>query len=308
MHPVSISSAHISKNHTGDIPKPVVPDGAVCLFAAYCPTGDLPPYTRFYLKNLMLCGFTLHIIVSGAPIITEQTRNFCTQYGIHFWCRENGGLDFGAWQYLINQDVTQNAPLILLANDSVFGPFSPLPSLLQKLQIHNAPAWGLVASRAITPHIQSWFIGFAGDVWQSPTLQRVFRQPFADMSREEIIWHGELGLSVALKSLGIPLHTLWSDVESPVARLFPANPMHVFWRQMLVTGKVPFLKQELLRDNPYHIRHLDEWERLISTQNDFNPNWIKSYLSQTSARNRVHSSWKGRALYNALSTIDRYRF
>lgn len=301
------SAAPVSKKSGEDPITPVMPAGSVCLFATYAPSGNLPDYTRFYIKNLQSCGFILHVILSGTNVITEDTLNFCVHSGIHISCRQNGGLDFGAWSFLTAQGVTKGAPYILLANDSVFGPFAPLPPLLQHLQANSRPAWGLVGSRAVTPHIQSWFIGFSQDVWESTAVQRVMALPFPDMSRQEIIWHGELGLSVALAANAIPLHTLWSDMTSPLARLFPANPTHAYWRSGLRSGNVPFLKQELLRDNPYHIPKLAEWRTLIPQHSSFDPTWIEEYLAHTPSRYKtLPSNRKGRMVYYALSQLDRY--
>lgn len=301
------SPAPVSKKSGEDPITPVMPAGSVCLFATYAPSGNLPDYTRFYIKNLQSCGFILHVILSGTNVITEETLIFCANQKIHISCRPNGGLDFGAWQTLTMQGVADSAPYVLLANDSVFGPFAPIPPLLKQLDAAHRPAWGLVASRAVTPHIQSWFIGFSQNIWRSAAIQRVISLPFHQMTRDEIIWHGELGLSVALKANGIPLHTIWSDLASPLARFFPANPTHAYWRSGLATGQVPFLKQELLRDNPYHVPHLADWKKLINSHSGFNPAWIDTYLAHTPPRaTATHANRNGRALYYALSLLDRY--
>lgn len=279
------------------------------MFACHAPDGTLPFHTRFYLKNLLNCGFVLHIILSGANTIDENTQNFCDNLGIHAWKRPNGGLDFGAWQFLLQKGLAEDAPFILFANDSVFGPLAPLPPLLEKLAAQHHPAWGLVASRAVTPHLQSWFIGLSRAAFQSAPVQRVLKLPFTTMSREEIIWHGELGLSVALKTAGFPLHAAWSDLNAPIARFLPANPMHTHWREMVQTGCVPFLKQEVLRDNPFCIPHLSDWRALISPESGFNPDWIETYLSQHPPRRRsIHPTWKGRAVYGLINQLDRLKW
>lgn len=309
MQSVPISPARITKKQVERASPPPLPTGSVCLFASYAPSGDLPVHTRFYLKNLLTCGTILHVVLSGADTIHPRTLNFCNNLGIHVWNRENGGLDFGAWQFLLEKGLAEEAPYLLFANDSVFGPFTPLPPVLDALSASQRPAWGLVASRAITPHLQSWFIGLSRSAFRTASVQRVFSLPFQEMSRDEIIWHGELGLSVALKAGGIPLHAAWSDLDKPVSRLFPANPMHICWREMVQTGTVPFLKQELLRDNPFQVPHLNDWQTLVPAESGFNPDWIRTYLSQHPARPRsIHPTWKGRALYGFMNRLDRLKW
>lgn len=309
MQSVSIFPAAITKKQVERASPAPLPAGTVCLFACYAPNGKLPLYTLFYLKNLLDCGVILHIILSGAETIHKDTALFCHNNAIHIWKRPNGGLDFGAWQFLLEKGLAENAPYILLANDSVFGPLTPLPPLLQKLGVTHYPAWGLVASRAVTPHLQSWFIGLSHAAFHSPSVQRVFKLPFTDMSRDEIIWHGELGLSVALKAAEIPLHAAWSDLNRPASRFFPANPMHTHWRTLVQTGTVPFLKQEVLRDNPFRIPHLTDWRALIPAQSGFNPEWIATYLEQHPARaSTLRPTWKGRAVYGVLNQLDRLKW
>ncbi|MCX2563591.1 rhamnan synthesis F family protein [Acetobacter thailandicus] len=287
---------------------PPLPPGSLCLFAAYTPDGALPDYTKFYLRNLLECGLTLHVCFSGTEHITADSLTFCTENRIQTYTRPNKGLDFGAWCYLRNHIPTHNVPFIVLANDSVFGPFAPLPPLLQKFKASQKPAWGLVASRAVTPHLQSWFVSLSQQAWQAPAVKRIFHLPFENMSRSEIIWHGELGLSVALTDSGFTPDALWSDLRAPLARFFPANPAHARWRSFLRTGLVPFIKQELLRDNPYHIPALSDWRREILPGNGFNPAWIDAYLAGTPPRTtRTRSNRKGRLLYTMLSEADRYR-
>nr|WP_025826567.1 glycosyl transferase [Acetobacter persici] len=309
MQSVPIFPAGITKKQVESTSSTVLPTGTICLFACYVPDGNIPLHTRFYLKNLLSCGVILHIILSGAETIHESTQKFCNNHGIHAWKRPNGGLDFGAWQFLLQKGLAEDAPYILFANDSVFGPFTPLPPLLKKLAANQRPAWGLVASRAITPHLQSWFIGLSQAAFRTPSVQRVLALSFAEMSRDEIIWHGELGLSVALKAANIPLHAAWSDLDRPLARFFPANPMHTHWRDMVQTETVPFLKHEVLRDNPFSIPHLEDWRRLIPTENGFQPEWIEAYLSQHPSRPlSLHPTWKGRAVYALMNQWDRLKW
>ena len=216
----------VSKNGSCGFSDTGLPAGSVCLFAAFAPDGILPIFTRFYLKNILDCGFILHLVLSGETPIDKETIVFCKKNNIHVWQRPNGGMDFGAWRFLFQKNVAAQAPYVLLANDSVFGPFRPLADVVKQAHAYTLPAWGLVASRLITPHLQSWFVGLSRHTLQAAPVQRVFSLPFEQMSRNEIIWHGELGLSVALQEAGVPLQAAWSDLQSPLARFLPTNPMH----------------------------------------------------------------------------------
>lgn len=299
----------VSKNGSCDFSDTGLPPGSVCLFAAFAPDGILPIFTRFYLKNILDCGFILHLVLSGETPADEETTVFCKKNNIHVWQRPNGGMDFGAWRFLFQKNVASQAPYILLANDSVFGPFRPLADMLKQARAYTLPAWGLVASRLVTPHLQSWFVGLSQQTLQAAPVQRVFSLPFEQMSRNEIIWHGELGLSVALQEAGIPLQAAWSDLHSPLARILPTNPMHTHWYSLAASGQVPFIKRELLRNNSFAISNLQQWPEVIPPACGFDPQWITDSFCKNEPRPApAATTAKGRALYNLISRADSLRW
>ncbi|QEO16937.1 rhamnan synthesis F family protein [Acetobacter vaccinii] len=281
------------------------PTGSICLFAAYTPDGNLPEYTRHYLRELTHNGLTTHCIFSGCQQVSPSSALFCQQHGIYPWPRANDGLDFGAWQFLLAQGVAHTAPYIVLANDSVLGPLRPLRHVLHAHTPVRYPVWGMVATRLVTPHLQSWFVGLSHTVLHTPHVQRVLALPFASMSRAEIIWHGELGLSVAIREAGFPLHAAWSDLHTPMARMCATNPMHTRWYSLAASGQVPFLKRELLRDNPFGLPGLQHWRQTIPVGSAFQPDWIADLRTEAPRPRATRPNWKGRALYALAATADR---
>nr|WP_231621241.1 rhamnan synthesis F family protein [Acetobacter sp. JWB] len=210
---------------------------------------------------------------------------------------------------MFQKNVAAQAPYVLLANDSVFGPFRPLADVVKQAHAYTLPAWGLVASRLITPHLQSWFVGLSRHTLQAAPVQRVFSLPFEQMSRNEIIWHGELGLSVALQEAGVPLQAAWSDLQSPLARFLPTNPMHTHWYSVAASGQVPFIKRELLRNNSFAISNLHRWPEVIPPASDFDRQWIMDSFCKNESRSApAATTAKGRALYNVISTADSLRW
>ncbi|MBB3882326.1 rhamnan synthesis F family protein [Acetobacter oeni] len=283
----------------------------ICLFAAYTRDGTLPPYTLYYLSELTSCGFTTHVALSGAAQVSKETEQSCHDRGIILWPRPNTGHDFGAWQHLLLHNCAAGASRVLLANDSVFGPLSPLAPIFRRMQSSAADVWGMVETRAITPHLQSWFVCFERHSFDAEPVQRALRQNFVNMTKEELIWHGELGLSVACRAAGLGTDALWSDRNGLSGTLFPAiNPMHARWRQMARGRSVPFIKTELLRDNPFRLLTTPEWKQIVTSHSNFKPEWIASYLRTNPPRTRTTASnLKGRLLYNLFDQITgRYTF
>ncbi|NHO31614.1 rhamnan synthesis F family protein [Acetobacter fallax] len=273
----------------------------VCLFAAYTPDGRLPPHTVYYLSELTSCGFSVHVALSGAEQISDETEQLCHDIGIILWPRPNIGHDFASWQHLLLNGCIGTASRVLLANDSVFGPLTPLKPIFRRMQSSGADVWGMVQTRAITPHLQSWFVCFEHNSISTPPVQRTLHQNFTDMTREELIWHAELGLAIACRAGGLATKALWSDRKARTGAFLATNPMHSHWRQLAGTGTVPFIKTELLRDNPFHLKTTSDWKQLVRPSSGFKPEWIDDYLRTNPPRIKTTpSNLKGRLLYNLI--------
>lgn len=271
----------------------------ICLFAYFDPRPTLAPHTRHLLRNIQQAGYELHIAVSslapedavGLERLTKSFQEGHAPIEAKLYPRRNAGLDFGAWQSLIQMGCTKDAAEILLANDSVFGPFTPLAPIVDRMRQQSYPVWGMVRSEAVTQHLQSWFLVFSRDAFSHEAIQRVFAQPFTAMSKDEVILHGELGLGLAMRHAGWALTACWASSRG-LAKLLATNPMHTDWRSVLLSGRAPFMKTELLRDNPSGIVDIPQWRRYLARSSRtcrgfFDPAWIDSYLSANPPRQSV---------------------
>ena len=60
----------------------------------------------------------------------------------------------------------------------------------------------------------------------------------------------------------------------------PLNPTSDLWRQLMQTG-FPFIKRELLRDNPTHVPDVAEWREVAAAQSAANLQFIERDLQRT---------------------------
>lgn len=227
----------------------------VCLFAQYDPEGRIRPHVLHYLRALVSAGWRIHLAVSGAEAMDPAAAPELSALGVDIHLRPNGGLDFGAWRDLLRAGVAGEAERVLLANDSVFGPMADISPAVRAMRDRQLDAWGFVESREHGRHLQSWFIELTAEALARPAVARVFDQPFETMGKREIVARGELALGAAMRAEGLS----FAGVHSASG---PTNPMHYSWRTLL-TGSVPFLKAELVRDNPWRIGWADAWRREV---------------------------------------------
>ncbi|WP_428374446.1 rhamnan synthesis F family protein [Lichenicoccus sp.] len=235
---------------------------AVCLFAMHSADGRLPACVLHYLRELGGCGLAVHVALSGMAALHPEDRAALDDAGAVGHFRANRGLDFAAWQHLVELGCVADADFVVLANDSVIGPLQPLAPIFARMQRLGCDVWGMVESHEMAWHLQSWFLCFTQRAWHTPQIARILALPFRDMDRAEIILHGEVGLGAAITAAGLSWAACWPDHRRGLRRLLAINPMHLDWMSILGSGAVPFIKVALLRENPMRVPWLHRWPEL----------------------------------------------
>ncbi|TLU70819.1 rhamnan synthesis F family protein [Lichenicoccus roseus] len=259
---------------------------AVCLFAMHAPDGRLSGAVLHYLGQLAGCGLAVHVALSGMAAMHSQDQAALGAIGATGHCRENAGLDFGAWQHLASLGCINNAEFVVLANDSVFGPLRPLSPIFSRMQEIGADVWGMVESHEVAWHLQSWFLCFTRAAWNTPAIARVMALPYRDMTKREIVLHGEVGLGAAIRAAGLDWAACQPDHRRGLRKLIATNPMHLDWLSFVREGDVPFIKMELLRDNPMLIPWLHRWPAMVGRSAIFRPDWIRERIVPQEAGQR----------------------
>jgi lipopolysaccharide biosynthesis protein len=157
--------------------------------------------------------------------------------------RPNLGYDFGSWSTALDRyPRCPAAEEVLLINDSLAGPFAPVHGLLAHFNRTTADVWGMTDSSQFGYHLQSYCLGFKRGVLAEPPLTRFWRTLRAETSRDNVIWHYEIGLSRVLRREHYSM-----DAAIRYARVVNdgQNPTIIGWRRLLDEG-FPFVKRQLL--------------------------------------------------------------
>jgi hypothetical protein len=293
----------------------------VAVFVHFDRRGRVRPYVLHYLRELHGAGVsTLFVTNSGLlrPDAMEALKAVCAGVLV----RRNIGYDFGAMreglEYL--KLPRPNTEMVLVLNDSVYGPLRPLEPVLNRIDFTKADVWGATESWQTRYHMQSFFLAFGRAALQSPGWARFWRQVRPVKSKHWVINHYEVGLTQALLSAGLRCAALWpygalvkdvdlgvmtegSEVDAAREDPFiamrraqtrrirdfcvlrvPLNPTADLWRQLLRSG-FPFIKRELLRDNPTGVIDLADWREIVTGELGFDPVDIDRDL-QVTLRNR----------------------
>ncbi len=290
----------------------------VAVFVHYDRAGTIHDYVLYYLRQLRAAGFEV-VFVSNAPSLAgpalETVRGLCAVVAR----RRNVGYDFGAFKDGIGL-VGDLAGLdeLVLANDSVYGPFHDLEGILRQADGARASVWGITDSWEISYHLQSYFLLFKAEALRHPAFARFWRGVRYVQSKSWVIRRYEVGLSRTLIRGGLRCAALFpyrqaaariseavrasgaldgqtlgrrhreylAALCNAVDRGIPLNGSHYFWDYLIGEMGCPFLKRELLQKNPAQVPFVHCWDQLIGRTSRYNPDLILRHL-EASLRNHV---------------------
>lgn len=175
----------------------------------------------------------------------------------------NVGYDFGSWA--IGLDLVGEAAAaqsVILANDSMVGPFAKIDPLVEQFESSQADVWGMTDTQQLCHHLQSYFLGFQSGVLLDAPLAGFWRDVCIHPTKWDVIRHNEIAFSNLLYREGY-VTTAAFRADSVVGSA--DNPVIAGWYRLLRAG-FPFVKREVVRDPqvaPQGDRVADEVERLF---------------------------------------------
>ena len=267
----------------------------VALFCHFDGRGEIRPHTRAYIEALCAEGFSV-VIVSNSGHLAPPSQAWAEERAARIIIRRNLGYDFAAWRdglHRLRLPATET-DLLVIANDSVYGPFDSLGALLSRMDFDAADAWGLTETWQIRYHLQSYFVAFGRQAMASEAFTHFWRGVRDVRSKWWVVRTYEVGLTQALLAGGLRCRALWeygdlvaaarrhlaaedrteslaeSDplreavlrnyrrVARGAARREAMNPTSDLWMLLLQAG-FPFIKRELLRENPSRVPDVAAW-------------------------------------------------
>jgi lipopolysaccharide biosynthesis protein len=196
--------------------------------------------------------------------------------------RKNISLDFGSWK--LAWDFLKSCfgwidryDQLILANDSVYGPFFPLVSIFFKMQSLNLDFWSLTSSFEKTYHLQSYFLVFEKAAFKSHALEEFWRKFIFYRSKPRVIREYELGLSHFAKKQRWKMGA-W--IEFDPDRHEGVNSTLFSWDLLIEKEKFPFLKTEVLKLNRSKSERIQEWNTIISKSSNYPAHLIQNHLKR----------------------------
>lgn len=257
----------------------------LAVLATYDTEGRLWPHVRHQIEAY---AATAEVVVVSAGGLRDEDRAWA-QARATVIERGNNGYDFASYQAGLDEAGDLGRfELIVLANDSFIGPVVPLEQIIDEMAARGVDFWGLTRNAEKGDHLQSYFVAFTPAAIGSEAFASFWRdfEPLDD--RDEVISRYEVGLTRHLAEAGLSYDAYfvprahehrrararrsWMGVNitfgpGPDPRPAPArtdewnlvrnvgdlppNPCNTMADSVLDAGRLPIVKIETLRDDPY---------------------------------------------------------
>ncbi len=289
----------------------------VCVYVHWDGAGDVRDHVLHHVRSLAETGLSIVFVTNAGflrPTAMTALQDICAGVLI----RSNVGYDFGAWRegFEILQLPRPNTEMVVMANDSVYGPMRPLHDLIAAIDFSKADFWGCTESWQTRYHLQSYLMAFSPRVVASDAWLNFWAAVRPTWSKMWLVRLYEIGLTQTLLKAGFTCRAIWPyqslindldpellmdhteagpnladptirarqyhtrHIRNVVVARKPLNPTSDLWRQ-LMQAHFPFIKRELLRDNPTHVPDVAEWRDVAIAQCAANLEPIERDLQRT---------------------------
>lgn len=195
------------------------------IFSHYDVDDQVDAYVLHYLRELR--SLPCDIVFVSTSTLSEIEKAKLDGLCIRVICRENNGYDFVSYRVgLLQSGVDlRSYDEVIICNDSVYGPLSPLSALFEAMGRKECDFWGIAESNSIERHLQSFFIVFKSPVIVSGKLESFFQSVECVESKLEVILRYEIGLSRSLIEQGFRYASYSASI--PLYYLLRAIPVLV---------------------------------------------------------------------------------
>lgn len=253
-------------------------------------------YVLVMLEELFQQGWKIIFVTSCPTLASSEINKIKTLVTVII--NSNGeGRDWGNFAIGLSFANKHTFPeSLLLCNDSLYGPFESLQGLFEKADSLDVDFVGLTDSFQNGYHLQSYFLYCKASLCSSMAFLNYWKFFKPQPDKNLIIQENEIGFTKFFSNLGFKPHAIYhyydllneskngmygsSDLIKELDAGTLVNPSHHFGDVLISKFDFPFIKIELLRDNPAKIPGLDLAKHIIKQRNSRIFDIINSHLER----------------------------
>lgn len=238
----------------------------IAFYAHFDGENQIKPYVLDSLERLRgTCSRILFI--SNSPLAAAELKRV-GPYVDETLLRSNSGYDFAMWRHGLETWDVSACDELVFTNSSIVGPIYPLAPIFESMGKSPCDFWGMTDSHEICWHLQTYFLVFKSQVISSEAFRAFWASVLPVHDKHQAIRSYELGLTSFLMEQGFSAAAFaamdsWATprLKSRMERKRRLNPTLYYPLDLLKAG-MPFVKVELLRDNPAGILLDPIYERM----------------------------------------------
>jgi len=228
------------------------------IYAHYDHDDQIKPYVLYFLSSIR--QYYSNIIFVTNSKLTDAERQKIITLCDKIYLHNNIGYDFGMWKLAIQDTDIDLCEELALANSSFYGPVFPLQEMFSCMDKIDCDFWGITENYEHDRHLQSYYLVFKRNVIQSDAFKLFWDSVLEYSNKFQVIRSYEIGLTQWLLQYGYKMgaYCPWQKIVKYTIHYRkrklrgPTNPTIGFGTELLKL-RSPFVKVELLRDNPYKI-------------------------------------------------------
>ena len=254
---------------------PIQQDKNTTIFAAYSADGSVSDYVISYLKALKEVSPNI-IFITDNKIQRKEIQKLAP-YANQIIAQRHGEYDWGSFKrgveilkqngWLTNSDKnSKKEPLLIFANDSSLLVAPTLSPIFAKMSEREADFWGITANEDGMYHLQSYFLVFTPQVYQSIEFRSYLQTVKAEKDGLTVAYRYEVSLTSFLENLGYK-----SSAYIPYEDLsyLPLNDKNCYPLALLGKHNAPFLKMRTFTNR----LNIQDSRRLVF-------HWVKEHNPQ----------------------------
>lgn len=187
-----------------DYEKTEIKKRRLAIYAAYDNVGFIDKADIYYLRALKEVADNIIYIADNELIQNEIEK--IRDLVCHIEARKHGEYDFGSYkigfEYAKNNGMLEEIDELILCNDSCYAPVHPFAIMFDEMKNRKCDFWGITENIEFHRHIQSYFMVFRPNVFNSEVFYNFIKNIKAQKDVFDVIQNYELGLSQILFEKG----------------------------------------------------------------------------------------------------------
>ncbi len=216
----------------------------IAVFASYSGDGTIADYVVYYLKELKKVCDAI-VFVADNPIIPAEAEKI-KDIVIYAQFERHNEYDFGSYKrgymWLKKQGLLKCCDELLICNDSCYGPVYPFKDVFDKMAKKDCDFWGMLSNTEIQYHLQSYFLNFKCNVFNSDCFDKFMTDIHRQESVQQVFLQYETKLTQILNDAGFKSCAFIESADYQGKHPHNIHSNFTFFPKWLMSNGMPLIK------------------------------------------------------------------